>query len=253
MLETLGIVQLPTTHTPHSNTKYPFRRLGGRSVLERIVRRATEAQRLDGVIAVSGVGSAANEIASAIPADIPLYQAQAPDALARAVEAIEQYPCRAVVFLSIDTPFVDPALIDQLVITAQAHSECDYVGYRQADGRPSVMSEVGVFAEWCTARAVKEAHRKAKDASERMSATQFIYSHPERFQLRFMSAPQELDRDDLRLRVTCEEDWEHADMIAEAIGEDAMDWQCVARLLENQPGMREQMARLNKMTETIDG
>ena len=254
MLETLGIVQLCIPH--HSSSRFSSdllsRRLAGRSVLEWIVRRVTDAQQLDGVIALTDDFAAHPEITAAIPPDVPVYLSQADDGLTRVVEAVEKYPCRSVVLLSVDNPFVDPAVIHRLVFTAHAHPEWDYIGYRQRDGRPSVMSQVGVFAEWCTSRALKEAHRKAEAPADRMSATQYIYSHPELFQLRLLSAPDALDRDDLRLRISCEEDWEHAAMIAEALGEASLEWQSVAGLLDSQPAIREQMARLNNVTETID-
>lgn len=254
MLETLGIVQLRIPHHQASRCSADLlsRRLAGRSVLEWIVRRVTDAQQLDGVIALTDDFAAHKDIIAAIPPDVPVYLSQADDGLTRAVEAVEKYPCRSVVLLSVDTPFVDPSLIDRLVITAQANPECDYIGYRQRDGRPSVMSQVGVFAEWCTGRALREAHRKAEAPADRVSATHYIYSHPEQFQLRLLSAPDALDRHDLRLRISCEEDWEHAAMIAEALGEEALEWQSVAGLLDSQPAIREQMARLNNVTDTID-
>ena len=254
MLETLGIVQLrvPQDHPSHCISDILFRRLAGRSVLEWIVRRVTDAQQLDGVIALTDDPSTHRAIAAAIPPDVPVHLSQASDDLERAVEAVEEYPCRAVVLLSIDTPFVDPALIDRLVITAHAHPECDYISYRQRDGRPSVMSPVGVFAQWCTTRALKESHRKADSPADRVSATHYIYSHPEHFRLRLLSVPDALDRHDLRLRISCEEDWEHAAMIADALGEESLEWQSVAGLLDNQPAIRQQMARLNSIAQTAD-
>ena len=178
MLETLGVVQLrvPEHQATPPGSDLRFRRLAGQSVLEWIVRRVTDAQHLDGVIALTDDSAAHRDIVRAVPPDVPVLLSQAEDDLSRAVEAIEQFPCRSVVLLSVDTPFVDPALIDRLVITAQTHPECDYIGYRQSDGRPSVMSQVGVFAEWCTSRALKTAHRKAETPADRGSDALFIFT-----------------------------------------------------------------------------
>ena len=41
-------------------------------------------------------------------------------------------------------------------------------------------------------------------------------------------------------------------MIAEALGEESLEWQSVAGLLDNQPAIRRQMARLNNTSEEGD-
>ena len=74
-----------------------------------------------------------------------------------------------------------------------------------------------------------------------------MYGHPERFNIRLLPLPQELDREDVRLRIDGEEDWEHAQAIYDALGhEDAdWDWRRIADLLDHQPALRRRMALLN--------
>jgi spore coat polysaccharide biosynthesis protein SpsF len=255
MLETLGIVQLMRNGDEESTSRvedFSKRYLAGRGILEWVVRRVTDAQRLDGVIVLMNDPLQYDAWAEQIPADVPVFLSAGSDPLASTVAAIDEFPCQSVVLCSIDTPFVDPTLIDRLVITAQSHPECDYIGYCQRDGRPSVLSQVGVFAEWCRSRALREAHRKAEHPADRRSATRFLHSHPERFQLRLMTPPPALDRDDVRLRISCEEDWDNVSTIAETIGEEALEWQCVAGVLDTQPALRERMATLNKIAKPVD-
>ncbi len=77
--------------------------------------------------------------------------------------------------------------------------------------------------------------------------TSYIYSHPEKFTLRQIPAPDEIDREDVRLTVDIEEDWDHALVIYEALGPERLDWQRIARLLDHQPAMRRRMAALNRV------
>jgi spore coat polysaccharide biosynthesis protein SpsF (cytidylyltransferase family) len=58
-----------------------------------------------------------------------------------------------------------------------------------------------------------------------------------------------LDRDDVRLVIEGEEDWEHVQEIVEALGQDNLDWRTLAELLKYQPGLRGNMARLNRAEE----
>ena len=77
--------------------------------------------------------------------------------------------------------------------------------------------------------------------------TPYFYSHPEKFNLRLIPAPPEIDREDVRLTVDLDEDWDHALAIYEALGPEWLDWQRIARLLDHQPALRSRMAVLNRV------
>ena len=245
MLKTLGIVQAcfgsPRFHRVVS------RRLGSRPLLEWVVRRVTDCTQLDGVIVVACDAVEHRFIGSLVPADVPVFVGDRTDALHRFCRALEQYPAEAVVRVRGDNPFIDPGLIDRLVTTAASNPNCDYVSYCSRDGRPAILSPVGVFAEWFCTAALRRADRTAKAAADREHVTRYIYSHPEKFNIRLIPAPREIDRDDVRLTVDIEEDWEHALAIYDALGPEALEWQRIAELLDHQPALRKRMADLNRV------
>jgi spore coat polysaccharide biosynthesis protein SpsF (cytidylyltransferase family) len=120
------------------------------------------------------------------------------------------------------------------------------MSYCSRDGRPAILSPVGVYAEWFRSAALRRVARAARSRVDREQVTRYIYSHPEEFNLRLIPAPAEIDRDDVRLTVDIEEDWDHALAIFEALGPEALDWQRIADLLDHQPAMRRRMAVLNR-------
>jgi spore coat polysaccharide biosynthesis protein SpsF len=244
MFKTLGIVQARLGSTRLKGKV--ARRLGGKSLLEWVVRRVTDCQRLDAVIVATGDDPAGYVLAELVPADVPLFVGSEHDVLARFAAALEQYPAKSVVRVCADNPFVDPVLIDRLVRTADLHPECDYISYCSHGGRPAILSAVGVYAEWCSTEALLQAHSEATDPADREHVTRYMYSHPERFQVRLIPAPTQLDRDDVRLTVDLDEDWEHAQAIYEALGPEELDWQRIAELLDGQPDLRSRMAVLNR-------
>jgi spore coat polysaccharide biosynthesis protein SpsF (cytidylyltransferase family) len=250
MLGTLGIVQLYLSHLPAEQIRrteqFLQRQLMGKTLLEWIVRRATEAQRLEGVIVLVGPGEAERRLAALVPADVPVCMSDALDPLGACVKALEQFRSEAVVLIEADAPFLDPALIDRLASTGIAHPECDYISYCLSGQGPTELSKIGVFAQWCKSDALRKARRRATSAEDRCDPARFLYSHPEMFQLRLLPTPAGLDRADVRLRVTCEEDWDNAIAIAEALGPDALEWQRITHLLDEQPALRERMAVLNQ-------
>jgi len=244
MLHTLGIVQ---ACLPQRRTEFCMRRrFGGRPLLEWVIRRVTDSARLDGVVVLVCDEQAHQLVREQVPLDVPIVVGPGADPLARFVKALEQYPAEAVVRVQADIPFVDPGLIDRLVASAGKHAGCDYAGYCNRDGRPAVLSPLGVFAEWIRGSALRKADRVAKASADRQDVTRYIYSHPEKFNLRLVPAPEKIDRDDVRLRLDRDEDWEHALAIYDALGPEGLEWQRIAELLDHQPALRHRMAALNR-------
>ncbi len=244
MLKNLGVVQV-YSRLPRfcANVR---RRFAGRSLLEWVIRRVTDAMRLDGVIVADCEPDEGGAVHRLVPSDVPVFHGEGRDALDRFTKSLEEYPADGVVRVRGDNLFVDAALIDRLVTTAESHPDCDYVGYCSRDGRPAILSPVSVYAEWFRTSALRRANRLARDKPDREHVTRYLYSHPEQFNVRLTPAPTEIDREDVRLMVDIEEDWDHAEAIYEALGPE-LDWQRIARLLDHQPALRSRMAALNRV------
>lgn len=223
------------------------RKLGGKAVLEWVVRRATECMQLDGVIVVTQDIPNNRFLSNLVPMDVPVYLGGEKDRLGCLAGALEMYQAESIVRICAECVFIDPILIDRLVITAQADAKCDYAGYCSRDGRPAVLSPVEVYGEWVRTSALHQAAKRATSALERLDPTRYVYSHPDKYNIRLLAAPPQIDRDDVRLTVDIEEDWEHTVTIFEALGPDRIDWQRIADLLDHQPALRKRMAALNRV------
>jgi spore coat polysaccharide biosynthesis protein SpsF len=222
------------------------RKLGTRSLLEFVVRRVTDCARLSDVVVVVGDDSDGNLARDLVPPDVEVFTSNGRDALSRFCAAIDHYRPGGVVRVCAENPFIDPVLIDQLVTAVDEGPDCDYVGFRCGDGLPATSTSLGLFAEWCRPAALRVAQQQATVAADRNDATRYLYSNPNEFDVRLLPAPPGLDRDDLRLTIESEEDWDHAQVIFEALGPEELDWQRIAGLLHGQPELRERMAVLNR-------
>jgi len=243
MSRTLGIVQ-PQPHGDGLRNRFS-RKLGGKSWLEWAIHRAADSLRIDQWVVVLDDNEDSQAIAEFVPPDIPVFLGHG-DPLRCFTDAMNQYAPAAVVRIAADNPFVDPVLIDRLVTSASGHEHCDYVSYCSQAGRPVIQSPLGILAEWCRADALRQADREATESVDRTEVTRYLYSHPEEFHLRLIPIPQQLDRNDVRLRMDVEEDWLHTETIYEALGPDALEWQQIIELLEVQPALRQRMAHLNR-------
>ncbi|HEX5102465.1 MAG TPA: NTP transferase domain-containing protein [Pirellulaceae bacterium] len=249
MATTLAVVELwPAIHglSPRSPLAgIARRRFAGKTLLEWLVRRVSDAISLDQIVALPGNDARSRDLVAHCPPDISVLHSSADDPLGRLSDAVREIPCTGVVRINICHPFVDPDLIDRLVAAA-ADSGRDYAGYALADGRPAIESQLGVFAEWCSAAAILRADRLAESADDRAEATRFLYSRPDLFALKWIPAPRQLDKGDLRLAIHDEEDWEHVQLILDALGPESLDWQYIASLLDRQPMLRARMADRNR-------
>ncbi len=254
MFKNLGIVEVLPQKSPkaHSKEIVAMRKFAGHSLLEWVARRMTDSLLLDHVAVVVSGTQQAERLSEALPSDVSVYIADpGADAISRLAAAVRYYEPQAVVRADLDHPFVDPAMIDRLVARAESYRFCDYIGYCSTRGGSVLLTRLGVLAEWCRADAVLLADEKARDPEERDHLTRFIYSRPDVFQLRLLPLPKALDRDDLRLSLEVEADWEHAQMILDALGPENLDWQHIAHLLDEQPALRERMAALNRGEQLV--
>jgi spore coat polysaccharide biosynthesis protein SpsF len=186
------------------------------------------------------------EIARLVPTDVPVFLSDRRDPLSRMVAAVDEFDADAVLCVGVENPFVDPVLIDRLIVAAEMDGGCDYASYSSRHQRQGDLYHLGFLAEWCRVTALRRAHRKARRSADRQDVTRYICTHAEAFRVREVPVPQQLDRDDLRLSIGGEEDWDHAQEVYDALGPECLDWQRIAGLLDNQPALRQRMAVLNR-------
>ncbi len=249
MFKTLGCVILNATDAqPFSPRLRAFagRSLAGKPLVDWVVRRATEAERLDGVVVILPAEDQVQELEGLVPADVMMFVSGQRDDLARVRECLDTFLCEAMVRVRLDCPLADPSLIDRLVTAADRDPTVDFAAYCSGSGHPAVQSPLGLCAEFYSTSAIRRVDRLAKTARERRDVARFILRHSDRFKVKLLPIPEALDRDDLRLSLRHRDDWEHAEQIVEALGADGLDWPRIASLLEQQPGLRERMAVLNR-------
>jgi len=237
------------------------RRFGDQPLLTWIVRRISHAQQISRVV-VLGDSSLNQHRTMVENAGVQMIASAAVDPLSRLAAAVQQIsqqhlaagtaPPQGYIRVSIDSPFVDPALLDGLAIQGAAHSDVDYISYRTM-ARNTSLARLGLAGEWFRSSAVMQADREAS-SGQREEPLQYIYSRADLFQLRLLAAPQALDQGDLRLAVKTPEDWDHMQAIREALEAGAsspavdrenVGWRQINALLNQQCGIRKRMAELN--------
>ncbi len=251
MSKTLGCVLLSADVASTSNRTAAFasRQLAQKPLVDWVVRRSTDAQMLSDVVVIIPGDVDAECCRASIPADAEVFISNKQDALAQVCDCLDAYPADGVVLIPIESPLVDPALIDRLVTAVDRDRTVEYATFRSTDGRKILQAQLGLVAEYCSADALRAANGSATKGRDREHPTRYIQGHPEEFTLRLVPVPQALDRDDLRLSIKSQDDWDHAEQIVEVLGTDELDWQRIAQLIEHNPDLRQRMADLNREDE----
>jgi spore coat polysaccharide biosynthesis protein SpsF len=152
--------------------------LGGRPVLEWVVRAAQAAGQVTEVIVATST-LAVDDIVADLAASlgVAVVRGSEDDVLSRFVAALDAHPCDAIVRLTADCPLLDPTLIDAVAGAWAAAPTHDYVSTVLVRCLPR-----GLDVELVTARALRVVDRMAT-GHDRVHVTSALYADPTAFSL----------------------------------------------------------------------
>lgn len=129
------------------------------------------------------------------------------DVLDRFIMAAENYNLLTVIRVCADNPFFD--IKGTLALTTFLETgEWDYIGYKIAGDRPSILTHSGFWGEVVTLAALKRAHQETAETIYREHVTNYIHQHPDKFRVKLVNAPDALFyREDIRLTVDTHDDF----------------------------------------------
>ena len=218
--------------------------LGGRPILEHLVRRVRRAKTIDELIVATTDRPADDAIASLCGRlGIRCYRGDEDDVLRRFLGAIEGTHADVVVRITADCPLVDPAVID-LVVLGLARANADYASNGLERSWPR-----GFDAEAFRADALRVADKLARAPHEREHVTPAIYEHPERFRLVNVLAPPGARAPELRVCVDTAEDLEAVRRIVAGTDDpDGLRAEEIVGFLRSHPEVRALNAQVRQKT-----
>jgi spore coat polysaccharide biosynthesis protein SpsF len=220
-MSTLAVIQARM-----ASTRFPGKvlsRLGGRPVIDWVLRRLSRAARLDRIVVATSDSASDDPLAGhCAELDIDCFRGSETDVLGRFHAATRQFAADRIVRINADNPFIDPRYIDELIRFAES-SGAEYASYHRGDGKPVMLTAVSFFAEVVSRACLERADREITDGFLREHVTLGIYTQPERFRVRWLDAPDFCDDPRLRLTVDTPADLERLEQIATALGERAID------------------------------
>lgn len=150
--------------------------LGGKTVIEQVLARASQAKKIDKVILATTDKKEDDALEKiCLNAGIECYRGSETDVLDRYYRAARQFAAENIIRLTGDCPLIDPEIIDE-VIGLYENSGVDYA----TNVIPPTFPD-GLDTEIFSFVALEKAWREAKLASQREHVTVYIWQHPEIF------------------------------------------------------------------------
>jgi spore coat polysaccharide biosynthesis protein SpsF len=178
--------------------------LNGKSMLERVIERVSQARRLNQVVVATTSGPDEDPIAELCARQgIACYRGSLKDVLDRYYHAALEFNAGVVVRITADCPLIDPGLIDETVSVLLGEGQPAAVWKPQGDQvhYPPASAEgitwdfastrlpppwlrtfpLGLDVEVCTFAALQRAWQEAREQYEREHVLPYLYDQPNRF------------------------------------------------------------------------
>ena len=138
---------------------------------------------------------------------IGCFRGSEDDVLKRFIGAAEAYNIDRIVRVCSDNPFLQTDTFP-FFFAEDAKAPADYLSYAFADGRPTIKSHLGLFAELTTTDALRCIAASTTEKLYVEHVTIYLYTHPEEFKVHLLPLPAELEgRFDLRFTLDTAEDF----------------------------------------------
>ena len=135
------------------------------------------------------------------------YRGSEDDVLQRFIGAAEEFGIDRFIRVCSDNPFLQPDTFKTL-FAVHSTSSSDYVAFGFSDGRPTIKSHLGLFAELTTLDALRRVSSLTDKKLHREHVTIYLYTHSEEFNVCLLPISEELEkRPNLRFTLDTMEDF----------------------------------------------
>lgn len=186
-----------------------LRAFGGETRIIDIIINNIKRSCPDKTIVVATTDNPADNIIADIARahKVECFRGSEEDVLARFIGAADKFGLDRIIRVCSDNPFLQTDTFQQL-FDAQSASGADYVAFAFPDGRPTIKSHLGLFAELCTVDALKRAAAATDEKLYREHVTIYLYTHPGEFSIELLPLPDFLQtRTDIRLTLDTPADY----------------------------------------------
>ncbi|MGA5300924.1 cytidylyltransferase domain-containing protein [Nucisporomicrobium flavum] len=227
-MRTLGIVQARM-----GSSRLPgkvLRRLGGRTVLDRVVRAAHDSGVLDDLVVATTTETRDDAVVAECEAiGVAVHRGPVDDVLTRFLGVLDERADEsdAVLRFTADCPLLDPELIMLAANVFAATPDLDYLSTSIARTLPR-----GLDVEIVRPEVLRQIDKLATD-HHRTHVTSYVYSHPYDYTVLGLTLQPDLSH--LRLTLDTEDDWRLIEAVVAHFGDRPVPVRTLADWLTDRP------------------
>lgn len=201
-------------------TLLPF--YGERGILEILVDRI-RAELGDATVVVATTTNPADDAIEELcrRRGFDFFRGNELDVLSRFIGAAEKYGADKLIRICSDNLFLDVKELKRLADWYADEADADYASFSTFEGKPMILTHYGLWAiEACKLSALKRAADSTSEKLYHEHVTNYLYTHPEEFSLRFLTEKSEIQRNQkLRLTIDTPEDFKMMQAVYSVLAE----------------------------------
>lgn len=171
--------------------------------------------------------------------NVSIFRGNEKDVLQRFIDCAEAFKVEELIRVCADNPFIDITLMERLL---NHKSDADYLSYKVKE-TPAIKTHYGFFAERVKLAALKKAGSLTDESFFHEHVTNYIYSHPEKFKIDWLQAPESIsERSDIRLTIDTADDFKNCQSVYSRLNSGFM-YTDVIRAIDSIPGISESMSQ----------
>lgn len=190
---------------------------GGRTILELLVDQLKISfPNIPIILATTSNSNDDSIVRQGEQFEIEIFRGSEENVLKRFIDAASKFGITKIVRVCADNPFLNMSAVQNLIQELQSN-DYDYISFRTNDGIPSIKTHYGFWAEGVKKSCLEKVQNKTSDKFFLEHVTNYIYSNPSKFNLRFLKIPSILEGRKIRLTIDTYQDFEIAQKIYEEV------------------------------------
>lgn len=203
----LGIILQARTGSTRMPEKVILPFFNEQSILDLLLEKVKKLN-IPAILATT-INAADNKICElAQKHNFPVFRGSENDVIDRFIKAAKHCKFDKIIRVCADNPFLDLASMQQLISQFEK-STADYMSFRLADNKPSILTHFGFWTEAVSLAALEKTAQLTSESIYHEHVTNFVYRNPDMFEVNFIDAPEIVfSRTDIRLTLDTKEDFE---------------------------------------------
>ncbi|NVK66685.1 MAG: glycosyl transferase family 2 [Flavobacteriales bacterium] len=220
----------------------------GKTILDIILTKMIEHFGKESIVLATSVAIEDNAIeVIGTNYGVRVFRGSESNVLSRFLGAAKQFDINRIVRVCADNPFLSMEFL-RILVDSAVERDADYVSFKMSNGRPTILSHIGLFAEYVSRDCLEKVSDSTQESVFLEHVTNYVYSRPQDFNVVLLDLPDYVSNEN-NIRLTCDtqEDFELLQEIYRTLkGEEIEVSELLHKIKANQYWIDQMKMEINK-------